>query len=386
MGRILIVKLSPVENLDSSMIRTLALCKGFLKNGHKIDFITIPKSITHTSFEIDNEIKNNVNFISLNRNSLYDGIVEKNNSKFKELIISFLRAVYHKINIFNYTKKIAEQITLKDLPSIEYDYVIGISDPKTSFIAIEKLIYQGLKYNKYIQYWGDPLTIDITLKTVLPKFIIKKTEAKLLSSCDKVFYASPITLKVQKDLFPMYASKMKFIPTPFLKENKYPTNKNETFTIGYFGDYPSKIRNIEPLIKAVNNSGKKEEMEIKLNVVGNSDLEFENSNLVSFYSRRNIQDFEKNADLLVCLMNRTGTQIPGKLFHYSSTNKKILVILDGENNTEFIKFLEPFERFYICKNNENDILNSIKIIRNEQKQFAPIKEFSCDIISKRILE
>ncbi len=65
-----------------------------------------------------------------------------------------------------------------------------------------------VKYNKYIQIWGDPMYLDITNKSYIPKYFIKKEERKLLKLPNKVYYVSPLTLAEEQKLFPEYAEKM----------------------------------------------------------------------------------------------------------------------------------------------------------------------------------
>lgn len=64
------------------------------------------------------------------------------------------------------------------------------------------------------------------------------------------------------------------------------------------------------------------------------------------------EKYEEDADLLIVLLNKKGTQIPGKIYHYAGTNKPILIILDGDRKEEIKEYLSLFNRFYFCENNE----------------------------------
>lgn len=379
---ILIIKLSPIEGLNSSMIRTLALTKGLLSQGHKVDFITIPISETHvTANEYD--FIENVGLIRAQKNVAYENVVSRKNNQgsIKTSLIKLLRKTYHKFSLYNYTHSIAKNINISLLEKRYYDIVISTSDPKTSHIAMKQLINQGLKYKKWIQYWGDPMAIDITKKSIYPKWIVRNVEKNLLSNADKIIYVSPFTLKEQKEMFPSLASKMSFLPVPYISEKYYEKTKNEKFTIGYFGAYPSKVRNIMPLYAA----GVKMQENIKLNIVGDSDISLQPTNNISIYPRGDISNFEKNADLLVCMLNSSGTQIPGKIYHYASTNKPILVLVDGEKKEEMKKYLESYNRYIICENKEENIMIAIKKIMDNNEECEPCISFNSELIAKAFI-
>ena len=134
----------------------------------------------------------------------------------------------------------------------KFDIIISSSDPKSSHLIAESLIYNnpGIA-KKWIQYWGDPFASDINKKSYLPDFLIKKEEERIISKSDMVIYVSPFTLEKQKELYPKYASKMVFFPIPYLKKIEYPKTNNVNLVLGYYGDYRKKDRNILPLYEAI---------------------------------------------------------------------------------------------------------------------------------------
>lgn len=380
--KILIIKLSPVEGLNSSMIRTLALTKGLLSLGHTIDFVTIPISNTHVKTDMY-DFMDNVKLISTTKNVLYEGITSKesNTSTVKTNLIKILRKIYHKFSLYNYTHSIAKDVDISILNDKYYDIVISSSDPKTSHIAMKRLINQGLKYKKWIQYWGDPMTLDITKKTVYPKFFIRNIEYNILKDADKIIYVSPITLKKQKVLFPNLSNKMHSFPVPYIQKRVYPEPENKLFTIGYYGAYPSNVRDILPLYKSCVQLVNK----VHLDIIGDTDLSLETTQNVKIYPRGDISTFEEKADLLVCMLNSRGTQIPGKLYHYAATNKPILVLLDGENKEEIKKYLESFDRYIICENNIQSVTSALNDIVNSSKAYSPCSSFAPEIIANSLL-
>lgn len=379
---VLIVKLSPIYGLNSSMLRSLALTKGLLSLGYSIDFITTPINEAHTVYE-GYDFFSKINIIELKGNSVYNNLIKgTKKSGIKKEIYSLARKIYHDFTFFDHTKSIAEKIKIDDLPSRKYDLVISISDPKTSHMAVNTLARQGLEYSKWIQYWGDPLALDISHTNKLPLFINKQVENKLFYDSDLILYASPVTLQKQKELFKHSSPKMKFIPTPYIEKKLYPRTNNEKFQLGYFGDYVSKTRNIKPLYDA--------SLELKeivdLTVVGNTDINFEPTENIHFYERQEIAKFEANTDLLVCMLNKKGTQIPGKIFHYASTNKPILLILDGEYGEEIGEYFKKLKRYYICSNNKEEIKEKINVIKNDSSEQSPLDAFSPTDVAKKILD
>ena len=84
-------------------------------------------------------------------------------------------------------------------------------------------------------------------------------------------------------------------------------------------------------------------------------------------------------------MNKEGCQIPGKLYHCAGTNKKILVILDGDNIEETQLFIQQWNRFYYCLNNKDDIKEAIKRIIADKQEWSPLKEFAPDVVANSLI-
>ena len=380
--RILVIKMSPIDGLNSSTLRTLALVNGLINLGHEVHYLTVPLSGCHVLNESDSVI-NKVNVIRTAHNNIYESLTSKakNRNSLKSIIIKLLRTMYHKLSIYDYTYKIAKQINIDILNNKNFDLIISSSDPKTSHIAAKSLITQGVKYNKWIQYWGDPLTNDITNKTIYPKWILRILELNLFKSADKVVYVSPFTYKQQIKDFPKQANKMMWLPIPYIEKKNYNRTSNEVFTIGYFGAYMSRVRNILPLYEAC----KKLNDAVHLNIVGDSDVALMDMDNIKIYPRSNVDEFEKKADLLVCMLNSSGTQIPGKIYHYAATNKPILVLLDGDNIEEMKKYLESFNRYILCLNKKEEIVETITKLIKETQSYSPCEQMDPAFIASRII-
>lgn len=378
--KILIVKLSPVESNDSANIRTIGLAKGLIELNHSIDYLTIPVSNYH-SIMSEKDILGLMNIVRTSSNSVYDAATS-GGGRFKKAIVGLMRKIYHLFSLYDYTYSIAKKIDISLINNTEYDIVISSSDPKTSHITVQYLIKQGLKYKKWIQYWGDPMTMDITNKSLYPKWFKSKVEEKLLSLADRIVYVSPFTLEEQKKIFPKLFDKMVFFPTPYIDEKEYEETNNTKFTVGYFGAYHSKIRNIMPLYNACIDMKEC----ICLTIVGDSDLSLQHTESIKTYPRGDVSEFEKKADLLVCLLNKKGLQIPGKIYHSAGTNKPILVVLDGENREQMKHYLDSFGRFIVCENTEKSIEEAIQNIIAIKTRYKPAHQFTPNTIASNFID
>lgn len=386
--KILFVTLCPIEINTSAMIRNNALIYGLLDSNQQVDILTISTNIENSVSENRFENNKNVNVITLESNKKYNRLVENKSNligSLKKRVIPIVRYIYHSFNLFDNTIFVAKEVKSNILKEKFYDVIISSSDPKSSHVIVENLVKHGLKYGKWIQYWGDPLTLDITKKSLHSRSYVKKTESQLFSFADKIVYVSPITLLEQKKMFPDFAEKMHFIPIPYLKKRVYINKPVGKTKIGYFGDYHSKIRNIKPLYEAC----KRLIDNFEAQFVGNSDLslcELKNISIIPRVSQRKLEDFEANCDIFVCILNNSGTQIPGKLYHYAATNKPVLVILDGDKKDQIKEYLEKYDRFILCNNKEEDIIDALNNIKESERVFYPSKLLEPQIVAKQFLE
>ncbi|MCI8547853.1 MAG: glycosyltransferase family 4 protein [Bacilli bacterium] len=379
--KLLFVSSSPLEYSASSNMRNIALLSGFIKNGYDIYTLT-PKpqedSKLYDETICDIEIKKKY-YIEMG--SLREKVTMKKGKKNR--LKTIIYRVTSKFKMYDFRSSLAnKKIIIKE----KFDFIISSSDPKSSHLIAESLIENNPNITKkWIQYWGDPFANDINKKNYLPSFMIQKEEKRLISICDTVIYVSPFTLEKQKQLYPEYQNKMKFYPIPYRKEIIYPKTENKKCQVGYYGDYRKKDRNILPLYEAITED--KEKFDLK--ICGATDLELKEQENIEIEPRQNlnqIREYEAKTDILVCICNNSGTQIPGKVYHYAATNKPILIILDGENKEKMRKYFEHFNRYVICGNNKEEIKKAIqKIVRNNEK-CEPLKVLKAEEIANEILK
>jgi len=384
--RILVIKLHAYNSLSSSNMRMLAMMKGLDELGFKMDLLCTPVSSVTTINDMSGyDFLDRVTMVTTQENKMYESLTKNKPSginTIKKKVLPILRTVYHKFSLYTNSEKIARKLDIGLLPHRNYKYVISVSDPKSSQIALMTLLNQGLKCEKVIEYWGDPMTGDITQKAIYPEFIIKREERKLLKLADKIVYTSPFTLEMEKKNHPMYSSRMIYVPTANAFPKIYPKSNNPKYTVGYYGAYNSWIRNIMPLYNAFSAL----RGEARLNLVGDSDLQLNPTENILIKPRGVVKDLEEVTDLFVCILNSSGTQIPGKLYHNAATNKPVLVIVDGDQQERMREYLESFDRFVVCGNKEAEIIAAIKDTMNDRRSWEPCKLLEPKIIAAKIID
>jgi hypothetical protein len=150
----------------------------------------------------------------------------------------------------------------------------------------------------------------------------------------------------------------------------------------YCGDYSSNVRNILPLYetaKALSN--------VHLTICGGSNLHLENCGNIKVYPRLSydrVTAYEKEADVLVHLSNLHGSQIPGKIYQYSGTNKPILFILDGEKEALLDTF-SCYGRYCFADNTKERIEKALREIKEQTVEYSPVEDFSKKTIAEKII-
>jgi len=270
--------------------------------------------------------------------------------------------------------------------SVEYDLVLSNSSPAAGHRLVELLLQSGrLKCKRWVQVWEDPWYYDLYGGH---SEIILAEEHRLLQAASEVYYVSPLTLMYQKRYFPDCADKMKCVPLPFLQfENAQTAGEQaeEELSCGYFGDYYSVTRNLLPFYQAARELG------IRTFIYGDTDVILESTEQVTVSSRITLDKLsaiQSKTKVLVHLCNLSGGQIPGKIYHYSATDKPILFILDGtEEEQQMIKsFFEKYDRYQFCRNEREDIKKVLESIISNVKKCHRVAEFEPQNIAKIILE
>lgn len=386
MAKILYVVSRPLQINTSASIRNRATISGLVENGHQVDLITTLPDENHMAYDESMDLQGvSCHYIKLA--GIHSAAKIGRRIKFLRPLYKLAVSIFVKSHIYDNLVDIINHTDEIDFSSVNYDYIISSSDPKSSHLYVEKLLKekQSSFRGKWIQIWGDPFYDDITLPADIDKKKVYDEENRLLSIADKIVYVSKLTLKRQQERYSSNASKMEYHPIPYMKEkiSLIEPLENRTVSLAYCGDFSSSVRNIMPFYNAVT------EMEgIKGIICGNSDVKLVDNNNVLVYPRQpydKVEIIENESDILVHLSNLNGGQIPGKIYQYSGTNKPILFILDGDSITLKNEF-EKFNRFVFTPNDKESIANAINDIIKSNKKYQPVLEFSKKVVADNIIK
>ena len=379
-----------------------AYIEGFVKLGHIVDLLTFSEN----NINIDESIvlPNIRNHFKYDGVSLYEKLAARQSNQSGSHPIENTEKAEAKISlksrVIGKTKKFVRSLYGIYNPTINwyhrakkfrsdesYDLVISLSYPQVSHLLAEKLTEaKRVLAKKWIQVWEDPWSIDLNNSDSYKKCLA--AESKLLDSADEVVYVTPITLKRQQELFPKNKNKMKWYPLPSYYtdiDSKRCNSKGNYY--GYFGDYSPNIRNLEPFYNVA------VKRNLNVDICGSPSDLFASKNNVRIYPRLplgELKEHEDKANIVVCLFNLGGGQIPGKIYQLAATNKTILAILDGpEDEQKIIRdYFEKYNRFVFCQNNEQSISKAIERIENNDLGGVlnePIDDFSVEKVAKMLL-
>lgn len=368
------------------MIRNHALIQGLVVQGHEVEFLCL-NEVNNVHNQEPLIWHENVTITTLNNQNEFNnlqGWTQSNSSSLKKKLKLFIKSIFTKFSVFDSTYYILKKIDSIRLNNESYNLILSSSDPKTSHILAKKVIQQGVTFKKWIQYWGDPLAEDITNKTIYSKRTLKKVEAKLFDKADHIIYVSPITLQQQKKNFPQFSNKMKFFPIPYANKTYSEKMHTNSLTMGYFGDYYDKFRNIMPLYNAI-----KSEKDYHLRIIGNSNIILQPNDHIELSNRlpkNKVDELESTTDVLVCLLNNKGTQIPGKIFHYAATDKPIIVLYEEETDRRIIDYLASINRFILCKNTETEVKQVLNETNVFHSSYKPVEQFDSKHVANQLLK
>lgn len=382
MKKAIVILTQPIEANTSSMIRSRNIIKELPSCGYEtICYSPYSGSMNELEFILPSvEIKRygKVNYVA----NFKENLEHKVSLKYR--ILKFMYKLYKKVDIFGasiqylkYTHLILDEVK-KEKP----DILLTFSDPMTSHIIGRKC----RKYvSKYVQQWGDPLATDTISKVGLPVWLRKIIEKSLIKKADRVCYVSPFTCDEQKKLYKKFANKMIFLPTPCIEYQNIKNKKHDKLKIGYFGSYNLIARDIRPLYEAVSKN-----KNIELFLIGNSDLNLkakENISVIDRIPQSKLDEYLYEMDVLVCVLNSKGNQIPGKIYHYGGSYKEILVVKDGEYGNEIEKYFSKFEHYTFVDNDEKKICAVLdNYIKKGIPKRKPVVEFSASAITKSLVE
>ena len=305
--------------------------------------------------------------------------------KFKKSIREIVKDIYYRIfpsDPIYPLEKTWLKSAMRFKGETEYDLVVSNSSPAASHKIVAQLTSKGrLKYKRWIQIWEDPWYFDLYGGH---SEAIRVEEHALLKCADEIYYVSPLTLVYQQRHYADCAHKMKHIPLPYFKFSKNSGVKSSQWSFGYFGDYYSKTRNLSPFYSALLKVG------ADGYIYGDSDIFLQSTDKIVVSGRVTLDKLnlvQQKTSVLVHLSNLSGGQIPGKIYHYSASDKPILFILDGTDDEQRIlkEYFGQFGRFCFCNNNEESIARAMEEIIQKDELCVPLECFAPQSVVRDIL-
>ena len=391
--RVLVVTGSNLKKNESAVLSHIAFIQGFCDCGCDVtvisncsnagiedDSLELPSTVHFKPFEssriyrfISQERKDSINFHEMH-------VKKKQTTRLYTFARDFVKRLY---GAYGFNRVWIHRVVKQFKDKKPYDLMVSISTPPEGHEAAYRLRKKGnITCKVFCEIWEDPWQLDI-YKDKPQKRLLKKEET-ITSYADKVLYVSPITLKIQKEQFQKTASKMDWVPLA-----SYYSSKREVITgfhYGYFGAFFPSSRNLTPFYEAAKKA------QLDLVICGSPEYLFPETETIQILPRlplKQLQTYEDKTNVLVFVCNLRGGQIPGKIYQYAATNKKILFILDGtEEEKKILKeFFARYNRFYFCENTVEDILKTISFLEKDKTiSSEPLHDFDPSVIAKQIFD
>ena len=348
------------NNASSTDIMTYNLLYGFYQIGYHVTFIALNDCETEQKRQESTKSYQHI----VNEIKVLPCCIGRSRGKYSLLAKLFVQYMHRKVY-----KKFCKQL---EIPS---DAILISHSPAVDSVYFCRTL-KRLKNLFYIEYWSDP----IALSGIFPEqFNYKRwahawIERRLLKLCDRVVYGTEPLYISQKTLYPALQAKMSYVDVsyrPYDNGIGAVREKPINFVL-YSGGYYSSIRNIKPLFEAVKAMNGK----VHLDVYGGGDVTVNDKN-ISFHKRVSpieIQKIEAAYQTIICLMNKTTLQIPGKTFYNINCKQNIIVILDGDQEGVIRRYLEKYNRYIICENTASSIITALSNLK------------SIDLISRQIID
>ncbi len=362
---ILLVTLYSLERNTSVAISNINITKGLLELGHQVTWVMPHWAQCETEFDASQ-----VRVIRV------PGKDEKRDA-------GFLRNRLHShFYMLDFTRPYLRQVRKTQIPDEFYDVVISTSDPKTSHVFTARLL-RRVRYGRWIQHWGDPLLGDITRNFWWPRWYIKCYEKNIIRKADKIVYVTPFTCDAQRKEYPRLAHKIAFIPLPADMHGTHTVSKPDQLRIAYLGDYNPAFRNLRPLYNACSKMDG-----ISLTIAGHGPdyRSLPNIRVLPRIPQDRALEIENDSDVIICVCNKRGTQIPGKVFYKSSSDKHILIAVEQEMHDEMCRYFESYNRFTVCDNTRESITEALLSLRFRPHNYITPERLRPINVTKEILQ
>lgn len=292
----------------------------------------------------------------------------------------------------------------------KFDVIFSMHEPPSSHLCAYE-IKKAYKNIPWITYWSDPWLKDSTREKsfFIKKLIEKGMEKKIVDSTDRFIF---VTEANRQEYFKDYeklrsGEKESFILNRGfdsklyykLSFEKVPEHiKEDKINLIYTGEIFSKLRDIKPFIKAVEEIKKEDKKSYDLlNILffGNIDdveakkrmSELEVVRVSGRIPFNKALKYMLNGDVLLLFGNKNSKQIPAKIYDYFGAKGRILVIY-GDENDPIKSVVENNDK---CINTENTteeikekIYEIIEMHKNKTLESDPDFYYEWDSIVDRL--
>lgn len=367
--KILIVSLYPLERNTSVANSSISIIKGLLELGHQVTILMPNWPSNETGFDVAP-----IRVIRLPGQPeqpyhLSSKWVGKMHSHFDFLDVSR-----------GYLKSISDVI----IPDEYFDVVLSLSDPKVTHIYTNELLQlKKIRYGRWIQHWGDPITGDFTRHYWWPEWVTRLYERRIIRKADKAVFVTPFTYDMECREHHRLRKRIAFAPLPAEMLPIVDCTESDDLRLSYLGDYNPAIRNLKPLYDACAN---KERIKLIIAGYGPKYPDCSNVTILPRVPQQQAQDIENNSDVLVCICNITGTMIPGKIAYKASTNKHIIVALEDDNYEAMKAYFESYNRYTLCRNTSDSISEALEGLKTKKVDYTIPEQLLPINVVKEILK
>lgn len=296
------------------------------------------------------------------------------------------------------------------MESEKFDVIFSMHEPPSSHLCA---YYIKKKYRDvpWITYWSDPWLKDSTREKsfFIKKMIERKMERKIVDLADKFIF---VTESNRNEYLKDYKMLNENLKKTFILNRGFDAKlyerlsyeeipkliKKDKLNLIYTGEIFSKLRDIKPFIKALEEIKKEhEESYNKLNVLffGNIDdiegkkrlqgLEVaETSPRIPFDEALK---YMLNGDVLLLFGNKNSKQIPAKIYDYFGAKGRIFVIY-GDENDPIKRIVENHEKCTVTENKSENIKNKIyellELYKNKEIESDPDYNYEWNSIVERL--
>ena len=350
---ILVVSLYPLERNTSVANSSISIVKGLLALGHHVTMLMPSWPTNDTGVDLSSVRVVRVPGQPDQHYGAKSKWVGKLHSHFD--VLDTARG---------YMKSIKDVI----IPDEFFDVVLSLADPKVSHLYTNKLIQlKKIRYGRWIQHWGDPITGDFTRHYWWPDWVIRLYERSIIRKADKAVFVTPFTYEMECNEHPQLRQQIAFAPLPAEMLPIAECSESDELRLSYLGDYNPSIRSLKPLYDACAN---KEGIKLVIAGHGPEYTKCDNITILPRIPQQQAQEIENSSDVLVCICNVTGTMIPGKISYKASTNKHILVAIEDDNYEAMKAYLESYHRYMLCRNTVESISEALEELKSKKADYT----------------